>query len=241
MPAAWVGAGAAVVSAGSGIASAAGGSGAQSSITAAGQAAANKALQTGLTDYTTNATPYISTGANALSSLADATGLNGAAGSLNALSSFQASPGVAYQEQQGLSAIDNGAASTGTLRGGNTIRAEQTLGDNLANQDFSQYVNRLSGMANSGLAATNALGSGQLSTASGIASTDTSGAAAQANAAGNLAKGVGSALTGLANNSSVQDTLSKLTAPATTQVPVTTPNALASLGGAGSFNLSSST
>ncbi len=208
--AAAVGAAAAVASAGTAIAGAASGGSKQSSDVSSGQAAANAAETKAYTDFSNNATPYISTGSNALSAASDAAGLNGATGSANALAAFQASPGFAYQEAQGLSAIDNGAASTGTLRSGNTIRAEETLGSNLANQDFSNYYNRLSGLAGSGLTATNTLGSAGLSAAAGIAGTDASAATAQANVTGNTSKTIGNALSGLAGNASVQSGVSNL-------------------------------
>lgn len=202
-----IGVGATVASTAAGIASSASGGSTQSSDISAGQAQANAAEQKAYGDYQTNAQPYITTGTSALSSLGDAAGLNGASGSANALSSFQASPGYAYQLQQGLSAIDNGAASTGTLRSGNTIRAEETLGSNLANQDFGAYYSRLQGLANSGLTATNSLGSAGLSAAAATGATDTSAATAQSNIAGSTSKSIGNALSGLAGNAGVQSGL----------------------------------
>ncbi len=73
----------------------------------------------------------------------DALGVNGTAGSNRALSAFQESPGYQYQLQQGLQAVDRGAASRGMLSSGNTLQAEQTLGNNLANQGFSSWLNNL--------------------------------------------------------------------------------------------------
>ena len=198
------------VSAGSSIASAVGGGSTQSGDVSSGLSSANAAEQQAYSDYSGNAQPFISTGTNALSAASDAAGLNGASGYADALSSFQASPGFAYDEQQGLSAIDNGAASTGTLRTGNTVRAEEGLGENLANQDFSNYYNRLSGLATQGMTATNSLGQAGLTSASAVASADTSAATAQANIAGNTSKSVGNALSGLAGNTSVQNALSGL-------------------------------
>ena len=79
------------------------------------------------------------------------TGLNGPDAAAAAMQNFTASPGYGYQVDQGLKAVDAGAASKGLLRSGQTLQAEQTLGANLANQDFSAYLNRLSGMAGLGL------------------------------------------------------------------------------------------
>lgn len=208
MPAGWV---TAAIGAGTAIAGAVSGG----SDVSSGETAANTAQNDALAQYSTNEQPYIGTGTNALGSLADADGLNGSAGNANALSQFQASPGYQYQLQQGLSAIDNGAASTGTLRSGNTIRAEETLGSNLANQDFGNYLGRLNSLAGLGQTATSALGSAGVSTGQGIASTDASGATAQAGIDGNLAKNLGTAATGLANSPQGKSALNSLFSPST--------------------------
>ena len=205
-----IGAGAALASTAVSIGTSLAGSGKQSSDVSTGQQQAN-AAQTGYyQDYKGNAQPYISTGDTALGAAGDAAGLNGATGDTNALANFQASPGYQYQLQQGLSAIDNGAASRGTLRDGNTVRAEETLGSNLANQDFTNYYNRISGLAGSGLTATNALGGAGVATGAGTASTDTSAATANSNIDGNAAKGVGTAVTGALSNPGVQNALAGL-------------------------------
>lgn len=179
----------AAVSAGTSIAGGIAGSGS----VASGQAAANAAQQQGYDEYAKNEAPYLSTGTNALTAAGDATGLNGAAGNANALTDFQASPGYQYQLQQGLSAVDNGAASTGTLRSGNTIRAEETLGSNLANQDFNQYYTRINQLATLGQTATSALGGAGVSTAQGIAGTDASAATADAKLDTGVANSLGNA------------------------------------------------
>ena len=205
-----VGALGAAVSAGTSIAGALGGGSTQSGDISAGQAQATAAQQQAYDEYNANETPFISTGQSALSGLADADGLNGATGYANALSNFQASPGYQYQLSQGLSAIDNGAAERGTLRDGNTVRAEEALGSNLANQDFGNYVGRLNTLTSLGQTATSALGSAGVTTGSGIAGTDTSAATAQAKLAGATSGSVTNALSSLAGNKSVQNGLTSL-------------------------------
>ena len=197
----------AAVSAGTAIAGAVGGGSSQSSDISSGLQAATAAQQNAYNEYASNEAPFMTTGTSALSAQANADGLNGAAGNATALADFQASPGYAYDLQQGLSAIDNGAASTGTLRSGNTIRAEQTLGNNLADQDFSQYVSRLSGLSTLGQTATSGLGSAGVSTGQGIAGSNTSAATAQSNITGNTTSSVSNALSGLAGNKNVQSTV----------------------------------
>jgi hypothetical protein len=57
---------------------------------------------------------------------------------------FQGSPGYQYQVQQGTNAVTNSAAANGGL-GGNALRALQSTGQGLANQNFQQYLQNVSG------------------------------------------------------------------------------------------------
>jgi hypothetical protein len=57
---------------------------------------------------------------------------------------FQGSPGYQYQLQQGTNAVTNSAAANGGL-GGNALRALQSTGQGLANQNFQQYLQNVSG------------------------------------------------------------------------------------------------
>ena len=63
---------------------------------------------------------------------------------------YQATPGYNFQLQQGIGAIDSSAASRGNLFSGSTMKAAQTYGQGLAQQDYGNYLNRLQGMAQSG-------------------------------------------------------------------------------------------
>ena len=154
MPAAWAGV---AVAAGSAIAGQVGKSSASSAISGASaqaQALDEQARQTGQANYNaaiSNVQPYISTGQNALTQYGNLLGVNGQDAASSAMSTFQASPGYQYQLQQGLKAVDAGAASQGMLRSGATLRAEQTLGSSLANNDFSSYLGRLNSLAGLGL------------------------------------------------------------------------------------------
>ena len=140
----------AAATAGSAIAGAVGQSGDVSS----GQAAASAAQQQAYEQYSANEQPYISAGQSAVSGLGSALGLNGA----DATTAFQGSPGFQFALNQGLSAVDDGAASTGTLRTGNTVRAEENFATGLADQNYNQYVGQLSNLASLGQSATSALG-----------------------------------------------------------------------------------
>jgi hypothetical protein len=58
---------------------------------------------------------------------------------------FQESPGYQYQLDQGIGAIDRSAASQGMLQSGNTMKEVQQYGQNLANQEYGNYIDSLLG------------------------------------------------------------------------------------------------
>ena len=124
--------------------------------------------------------PYKAQGDNALMVAGALSGANGAEQYRNAMQDyFQADPGYAYSVSEGLKAVDAGAASRGLLRSGATLRAEQTLGTNLGNQQFGQFYNRLLGLAQMGQNASAQTGAGAMSAGQGIAQTAASAGAAQ--------------------------------------------------------------
>jgi hypothetical protein len=177
-----------VVAAGVGLAGSLLKGGSQSSAISSGQQQANAAVA-----------PYQTQGTNALTDYANLEGLNGSAAATTAMGNFTASPGYQYDVSQGLRAVDAGAAGKGILRSGATLKAEQTLGNNLADQDFSNYTNRLSNLAGMGLSAS-----------TNVASTDTAAAGQQASIYGNTTTGLSSGVTTALGSSGVQNTLSGL-------------------------------
>ena len=172
----------------------------QSGAIAAGEANALKAQQQNVQQVTSLEQPYTATGAAAENQLASLGGLNGSAARTNALTGFTADPSYQYTVQQGLSAIDNGAASQGLLQSGNTARAEETLGANLGSQQFSNYYNRLAGLAAGGQTATGQVASTVNNAANEESSLYASGANAQSGIAGNTASGIGTAAQSGINN-----------------------------------------
>lgn len=170
MPFGWVSAGAAVLGTASSLIKGSAQSGAISN----GQSQANAVLA-----------PYANNGTSANNQTASLLGLNGQDAANTAMSTFQASPGYGYQVSEGLKAVDSGAAAKGVLRSGGVLKAEQTLGNNLANQDFGNYINRLNSLSSFGLQA-----------ATGQASTDTSAAGNQASIYGNVGSGIDKAIGG---------------------------------------------
>ena len=87
--------------------------------------------------------PYTEAGQQGSTATQDLLGLNGPDAAAAAMQRFQTSPGYQFQMEQGLRGIDAGAASRGMLRSGATLKAEETFGQGLANQDFTNYFNRL--------------------------------------------------------------------------------------------------
>ena len=101
---------------------------------------------------------------------------------------FQADPGYAFRQQEGMKGIEGGAAARGGLLSGGALKAIQKYGQDLASQEYgnaygrfnadqtNQY-NRLAGLVNTGQGATNQL----------------------TNAAGNLGSQIGSNIIGAGN------------------------------------------
>lgn len=178
----------AVAAAGIGAAATIGGSMMQSS--AAGKAASQS--KAALDQQRSDLAPYRAAGDLALPQQNALLGLSGQDAADAAMTTFQASPGYQYQVQQGLRAVDAGAASRGYLRSGATIKAEETLGSNLANQGFGEYYNRLMGLTT--LGANAAAGGAQPAIQASKSSLDAGNA--QSSIYGNEASGLG----GIANN-----------------------------------------
>jgi len=66
---------------------------------------------------------------------------------------FQETPGYQFAFDEGQRAIDTSAAASGNLFSGGTLKAQQRFGTGLANQEYNNYLNRLTGGAASGQAA----------------------------------------------------------------------------------------
>jgi len=151
----------------------------QSKAVKKGQDAAIAAQQQAEAQAREDLSPWRTQGENALMMTGSLAGLNGKEAQTAAFGDFQADPGYQFGVSEGLRAVDTGAAARGLLRSGATLRAEQTLGTNLANQQFGQYWNRLIGMSQQGLTAAGGQASASQSTGKGIAQTETDAATAQ--------------------------------------------------------------
>lgn len=155
---------------------------------------ANQVDQNALSTITGNLAPYTTTGSAAETAAGNLAGVNGTAAQNTAFAGFRADPSYQYNVSQGLKAVDQGAASKGMLQSGGTVQAEQTLGNNLANESFGDYYNRISGLATTGLGAQNTLANAGLSTAKDQAGSYTSAASALANINASAAQSQSSAL-----------------------------------------------
>lgn len=149
--------------------------------------------------------PYMNAGTNALAPAQSLLGLNGQDAATAAMANFQQSPGYQFQLDQGIRAVESGAAAQGMLHSGATLKALQDRGNGLAAQEFGNYYNRLMGMVQNGQNSAAGVGASGVQTAQGIAQTNASAGGAQASIYGNVAQGIGNAAGNYANNSLYAD------------------------------------
>jgi len=196
---------------------------AKSGAVSGGQSQANAAQTGALAGAENQLGPWTTSGLPANKQQSDLLGLNGQPAADAAMSTFQSNPGYRYQVQQGLRAVDAGAAANDMLRSGATLKAEQTLGSNLADQDFGNYWNRLQQLSSGGLTAAGELATGQIKTGQDIAGTDASAAAGQSSIYGGLGTGVSTGINQLANNTAFQKWLNPATPAASNYNPGYSP------------------
>jgi hypothetical protein len=148
--------------------------------------------------------PWVGTGGTANTATSDILGLNGPDAATAARGRFQTSPGYQWSLDQGLRAVDAGAAASGMLRSGATLKAEQTFGTGLADQEFTNYYNRLFDLSKLGESAAAGQAGFSQTAGQGIAQTDLSQGSALSSIYGNAAQGIGNAVGGYLNNSAYQ-------------------------------------
>jgi hypothetical protein len=140
--------------------------------------------------------PYRDAAVPALNAQSDLLGLNGQPAADAAMANFQQSPGYQWQLTQGLRGVDAGAAASGMLRSGATLKAEDTYAQGLANQDFTNYYNRLYDLSKLGENAA----AGNASTATAAGNSAASAANTQASIYGNAAGGIANTTNSLFSN-----------------------------------------
>jgi hypothetical protein len=175
-------------------------SGQQSDAVAEGQDKSIEAQQQAQAQLRSDLAPYTSAGTNALAPAQALLGLSGPEAAQSAMADFQKSPGYDFQFNEGMRAVQSGAAAQGMLNSGATLKALQQRGQQLANQDFGTYYNRLMGMVQTGQNSAAGVGASGVQTAGGVAQTLASGASTQASIYGNAAQGIGNAVNNGANN-----------------------------------------
>lgn len=98
--------------------------------------------------------PYIDNGQNAMGTLNNQYSgmISNPGGMVNQIgSSYQQSPGYQWQLDQGEQSINNAAAAGGYVGTPQHQQQAATLAENLANQDYQQYLNHALGMYNTGI------------------------------------------------------------------------------------------
>lgn len=144
-------------------------------------------------DQTARFAPFLGAGQNALAAYNYEMGLGARP---EGYGGYTATPGYEYRLGEGVRAIDASAASRGNLLSGATLRALQTHGQNVATQDYGDYMNRLGGMVGSGQSAAGM----QASAGQNFATGATNALAGIGNAQAAGAIGAGNAISGTTNN-----------------------------------------
>src|SRR5713101_7318529 len=127
----------------------------------------------------------------------DSLGLNGAAGNANAVNAFQASPGYNWARDQAIEATARNANRFGA--GGNELAAVTDRANNLANQEYGNWQNRLAGFVNPELTATSGAAGGQAAGYGAKAGAYATDASNRVGVAGNVAGGTANSNTAAAN------------------------------------------
>lgn len=109
---------------------------------------------------------------------------------------FQATPGYAFQVSEAENAINALAGASGGLYSGRTLQALSDRRQGIANQEYNNYLNRLTGVSDTGLSAATLQANAGQNAASGVS--NALGGIGNAQAAGAI--GVGNAFTGALTN-----------------------------------------
>ncbi len=156
--------------------------------------AEEKAIQAQQQMYNQNVarlSPWVNAGSTSLSNLQGLLGSNGMGGALTtpfSAQQYQQSPGYQWQLGQGTQAIMNNASAMGGINSGNTLKALQSYGQGLANQDYYQAQNAYTNWQNQ-VYGMNA----------GMSNTGVNAAGQTANLGANTANSIGQNLTGIGN------------------------------------------
>lgn len=92
--------------------------------------------------------PFVATGQQANSSMADLLGLNGTPAQTQGFDNWRGSTGYNFGLNQGMNAITGSAAAKGLLNSGATARALSQFGQDYGATKFGDYMSQLQGMVN---------------------------------------------------------------------------------------------
>jgi len=176
---------------------------------AAGKASdkAIAAQQEALAQTRADLEPWRNTGQNALMASGNLAGAYGPDAAAAAMKDFYTSPGYQFRLDEGMRAVDAGAAARGMLRSGATLKGEQAHAQGLASGEFENYYNRLYNLSGMGLKAASGTGDAETQTGRGIAGTETGAGNAQASIYGDLTKGLGNTANDLLSNKQFQNAI----------------------------------
>lgn len=127
------------------------------------------ALQSAGNAQAANYQPFLQTGQQANTAIANLQGLNGQDAANAAAQNWQNTPGYQFALNQGINATDASAAARGMLMSGNNQQAVQQYGSGLAGQYYNNYLQNLQQQAGQGVTAAGGVGQGQLNAASAFA------------------------------------------------------------------------
>jgi hypothetical protein len=187
MPPAIAMAGAAVIGAGAQIISGNKAANAQKEAAAQSVAEQRRQYDTTRADYA----PWRTAGTGAIDMLSRAYGIGGGAPDMSA---FTASPGYQFRYNEGLRAIDRGAAARGLLGSGAAVKAEQRYGEGLAASEFGDWWNRLAGVAGMGQSATAGTAAAGANAANNISTAYTNAGNARASSYANTGSAINSGI-----------------------------------------------
>lgn len=152
--------------------------------------------------------PYRDTGTLALDKLSSLYGVQRAGGTYNATDAngvtaayggFETSPGYEFRRDEGIKAVERGAAARGLLRSGAGVKATARYADGLASSEYENFANRLASLAGVGQTATQATSAAGANAANNISSAYMNAGNARASAYMQAGKAIGDGATDLAS------------------------------------------
>lgn len=128
-------------------------------------ASANSAIKSGISgvkgafdEGVSALNQFLPQGVNAYNQLGDYLGLGGTAAQAQAMQSYTESPAMQYQREKTMRAVMQNARALGGVGGNAQLELAREL-SGLQTQDYNNYLDRLSGVANTGFGAAQGVGS----------------------------------------------------------------------------------